>query len=65
MEDVIVIAEIRIRITIAKVAFFKMENILTKKNLSLAARKKELKCYEEPILLYVKYKQIEKHPIAA
>ena len=61
--------EIRTRIAIAKTAFSKMKNILTNKKISLEVRKRVLKCYIEPVLLYVYEswkinKEAEKHLLA-
>ncbi|BFZ00294.1 hypothetical protein BsWGS_03333 [Bradybaena similaris] len=46
------ITEIKTRIAMAKVAFCKMKNVLTKKKFPITVRKRVLKCYIEPILLY-------------
>ena len=61
--------EIRTRIAIAKVAFCKMKNILTNKKISIETRKRVLKCYIEPVLLYgceawTMSRQAEKHLMA-
>jgi hypothetical protein len=46
------LTEIKSRIGQAKAAFQKMRNILCNKSLSLNIRKRVLKCYIEPVLLY-------------
>ena len=45
--------EIITRIAQAKLNFQKMKTILTNKNMSVETRKRVLKCYIEPILLYI------------
>ena len=44
--------DIRTRIAMAKVAFSKIKNILTNKKMSIETRKRVLRCYIEPVLLY-------------
>ena len=61
--------EIRARIAMAKVAFYKIENILTNKKMSFTTRKRVLKCYIEPVLMYgceawTMSKQAENHLMA-
>ena len=62
--------EIRTRIAMAKVAFSKMKNILTNKKMSIETRKRVLRGYIEPVLLYgcetwTMSSQAEKHLMAA
>ena len=44
--------EVKARIAQAKSAFVKMKSLLTNKSIGLEIRKKILRCYIEPILLY-------------
>ena len=44
--------EVKNRISQAKTTFHKMKHILTNANLSVETRKRVMKCYIEPMLLY-------------